>query len=208
MFQPVLKALERPAALHSQARIRGGQFFWGISHTTPLIRARGPRSRPCEKQCARFMGLQIPEMPAVDRSETAEAAKVFALLYAVAVLLHILWPPVFQPGSAIAVPAIWLLTGLVLSAVAVIHRPASVGRLLCLASGQLLDVAYYLPFVPNHWLLTGILSLAILGAAAAVSLSDGRPAVQLGAVYQTLTPSVRISAAIFYFFTFFHKLNS
>ena len=143
--------------------------------------------------------MQIPEMPAVDRSENAEAAKVFALLYAVAVLLHIFWPPVFQPAPAVISPPPWLLSGLVLAAVAVIHRPASAGRLLCLAIVQLLDVAYYLPFVPNHWLLTGILSLAILGAA---------PAVQLGAVYQTLTPSVRISAAIFYFFTFFHKLNA
>ena len=152
--------------------------------------------------------MQIPEMPAVDRSENAEAAKVFALLYAVAVLLHILWPPVFQPSPAVISSPPWLLSGLVLAAVAVIHRPASVCRLLCLAIVQLLDVAYYLPFVPNHWLLTGILSLAILGAAPAVALSDGRPAVQLGAVYQTLTPSVRISAVVFYFFTFFHKLNA
>ena len=152
--------------------------------------------------------MQIPEMLTVDRSANAEAAKVFALLYAVAVLLHILWPPVFQPSPAVISPPTWLLSGLVAAAVAVIHRPASVGRLLSLAAGQILDVAYHLPFVPNHWLLTGILSLAILGAAAAVSLSDGRPAGQLAAVYQTLTPSVRISAAVFYFFTFFHKLNA
>ena len=101
-----------------------------------------------------------------------------------------------------------MLTGLVLAAVALIHRPASVGRLLCLAIVQLLDVAYYLPFVPNHWLLTGIVSLTILGAAAAVALRPGLTAVQLTELYQTLTPSVRISAAIFYFFTFFHKLNT
>ena len=154
------------------------------------------------------MGLQIPEMPAVDRSETAEPATLFALLFAVAVLLHIVWPPVFQIHPTFAPPPPWLLAGLVLAAVAVIHRPASIGRLLCLAAVQILDVAYYLPFVPNHWLLTGILSLGILGAAAAVALSDLRPAGQLTAVYQTLTPSVRLSAVIFYFFTFFHKLNN
>ena len=154
------------------------------------------------------MAGAMAKIPAGGRSANAEAAKVFALLYAVAVLLHILWPPVFQPSPAVISSPTWLLTGLVLAAVAVIHRPASVGRLLSLAAVQLFDVVYHLPFVPNHWLLTGILSLAILGAAAAVSLSDGRPAVQLGAVYQTLTPSVRISAAIFYFFTFFHKLNT
>ena len=141
------------------------------------------------------------------RSLTATPATLFALLYAVAVLLHIVWPGVFQLRPPLAPPP-WLLTGLVLAAVAVIHRPASVGRLLCLAIVQLLDVAYYLPFVPNHWLLTGILSLAILGAAVAVALRAGRPAVQLAPLYQALTPSVRISAVILYFFTFFHKLNS
>ena len=149
-----------------------------------------------------------PKMPAVSRSENAEAAKVFALLYAVAVLLHILWPPVFQPSPAVISPPAWLLSGLVAAAVAVIHRPASVGRLLSLAAGQILDVAYHLPFVPNHWLLTGILSLAIVIAAAVVCLGAGLTAVQLGELYQTLTPSVRYSSVIFYFFTFFHKLNT
>ena len=134
-------------------------------------------------------------------------APLFALLYAVAILLHIVWPGVFQLGPPLA-PSPWLLTGLVLAAVAVIHRPASVYRLLSLAIVQLLDVAYYLPFVPNHWLLTGILSGAILGAAVAVALRAGRPAVELGPLYQTLTPSVRMSASVFYAFTFFHKLNA
>ena len=134
-------------------------------------------------------------------------APLFALLYAVAVLLHIVWPGVFQLGPPLAPPP-WLLTGLVLAAVAVIHRPASVYRLLSLAIVQLLDVAYHLPFVPNHWLLTGILSGAILGAAVAVALRAGRPAVELGPLYQTLTPSVRMSASVFYAFTFFHKLNA
>ena len=86
--------------------------------------------------------------------------------------------------------------------------PASVGRLLGLAIVQLLDVAYYLPVVPNHWLLTGILSLTILGAAAGGALRGGRAGLQLGELYQTLVPPVRLSAAIFYFFTFFHKLNT
>ena len=132
---------------------------------------------------------------------------LFALLYAVAVLLHIAWPPVFQLHPPLP-PSAWLLTGLVLAAVAVIHRPASVGRLLGLAIIQLLDVASSLPVVPNHWLLTGIVSLAIVGAATAGALRGGRADLQLGELYQTLTPPVRLSAAIFYFFTFFHKLNA
>ena len=73
---------------------------------------------------------------------------------------------------------------------------------------QFLDVAYYLSVVPNHWLLTGIVSLAILGAAAAGALRAGCAGLQLGELYQTLTPPVRFSAVTFYFFTFFHKLNA
>ena len=138
---------------------------------------------------------------------TNHPAAFFALLYAAAVLLHIAWPPVFQLPLPLP-PSAWLLTGLVLAAVAVIHRPTSVARLLGLAIVQLLDVAYYLPVVPNHWLLTGIVSLAILGAAAAGALRDGRAGLQGRALYQTLTPPIRISAGIFYFFTFFHKLNT
>ena len=137
-----------------------------------------------------------------------DTAKVFALLYAVAVLLHIAWLPVLHLRPTFDALPFWLLSGLVLAAVAVIHRPASVGRLLGLAIVQLLDVAYYLPVVPNHWLLTGIVSLAILGAATAGALRGGLAGLQFGALYQTLTPPVRLSAVIFYFFTFFHKLNT
>ena len=154
------------------------------------------------------MAAAMAKIPAVGREETAEPATLFALLFAVAVLLHIVWPPVFQATPTIAAPPTWLLSGLVLAAVAVIHRPASVGRLLSLAAVQILDVAYHLPFVPNHWLLTGILSLAILGAGGVVAVRARFAAVQLVDLYQTLTPSVRISAAVFYFFTFFHKLNA
>ena len=153
----------------------------------------------------------LPKIPDGGPSSPASSspAALFALLYAVAILLHIAWPGVFLPlPPPFAPPPLWLLGSLVLAAVAVIHRPTSVGRLVGLAFVQLLDVAYFLPVVPNHWLLTGIVSLAILGAAAAGALRDGRAGLQLGALYQTLTPPVRLSAAIFYFFTFFHKLNT
>ena len=153
----------------------------------------------------------LPKIPDGAPSSPAGSspAALFAPLYAVAILLHIAWPGVFlQLPPPFAPPPLWLLGSLVLAAVAVIHRPASVGRLLGLALVQLLDVAYFLPVVPNHWLLTGIVSLAILGAAGVGTLRDGRAGLQLGALYQTLTPPVRISAAVFYFFTFFHKLNA
>ena len=52
------------------------------------------------------------------------------------------------------------------------------------------------------------MSLAIVGAAGAGALRAGPAGLQLGALYQTLTPPVRLSAVAFYFFTFFHKLNT
>lgn len=137
-----------------------------------------------------------------------EAGAVFSLLFAAAALFHIAWTPIIQRPPALSDPTLWLLGALVGTAGAVIHRPAAGGRLLALAGVQLLDVTYSLPAVPNHWLLTGIVSLAIVGAATAGALRGGRAGLQLGELYQTLTPPVRLSAVIFYFFTFFHKLNA
>jgi len=117
---------------------------------------------------------------------SSSPATLFALLYPVTVLLHIAWSPVLLLRPTFTAPPLWLLSGLVLAAVAVIHHPASVGRLLGLALVQLLDVAYYLPVVPNHWLLTGIVSLAIVGAAGGGALRAGRAGLQLRALYQDL----------------------
>ena len=138
----------------------------------------------------------------------SEPVALFALLWAMATLLHILWPAVFLPGSVFTPSPPPLLAALVLAAVAVIARPASVWRLLALAAVQVGDVAYHLPFVSNHWLLSGFVSLALLAAGAVLWLRAGRAAVQAAALYETVTPAVRGAVVVFYFFTFFHKLNA
>ena len=135
-------------------------------------------------------------------------ATLFALLWGVAALLHILWPPVFLPDSVFTPSPPVLLAALILAAVAVIARPASGWRLLALAAVQVGDVAYHLPFVSNHWLLSGCVNLAVLGAGAVLWLRAGRAAVQAAALYETVTPAVRGAVVVFYFFTFFHKLNT
>lgn len=94
------------------------------------------------------------------------------------------------------------------AAVAVIVHPASVWRLVSLAAVQVVDVVYHLPFVSNHWLLGGFVSLALRAAGAVVWLRSGRVAGQPAALYETVTPAVRSAVVIFYFFTFFHKLNA
>ena len=137
-----------------------------------------------------------------------EPGAVFALLFAAAALFHIAWTPVIRHPPPPSDPALWLLGALGVAAVAVIHRPTVSGRLVALAGVQLLDVTYCLPAVPNHWLLTGMVSLTIVGAAGGVMQRGRRWTVPLGALYQRVTPSVRWTAACFYFFTFFHKLNT
>ena len=141
-------------------------------------------------------------------STRSEPVALFAVLWAMAALLHILWPPVFLPGSAFTPSPPALLAALILAAVAVIIRPSSVWRLLSLAAVQVGDVAYHLPFVSNHWLLSGCVNLAVLGAGAVLWLRAGRAAVQAAALYETVTPAVRGAVVVFYFFTFFHKLNT
>ena len=146
--------------------------------------------------------------PLCPRSENAEPATLFSLLWGVAALFHILWPPVFLPGSAFTPSPPVLLGALVLAAVAVILRPASVWCLLSLAAVHVVDVGYHLPFVANHWLLGGFVSLTMLAAGAVLYLRSGRAAVQLATLYETCTPAVRGTVVLFYFFTFFHKLNA
>lgn len=135
-------------------------------------------------------------------------ARLFAVLWGVAALLHILWPPIFLPHPSFPPAPPWLIAAVLLSAGAVILRPGSVWRLLILASVQVVDVVYHLPFVSNHWLLSGMVGATILGAAGVLALQGGWAAVQLTRLYETLTPAVRAAVIVFYFFTFFHKLNA
>ena len=135
-------------------------------------------------------------------------ARLFAVLWGVAALLHILWPPIFLPHPSFTPAPAWLVAAVVLSAGAVMLRPGSVWRLLILAGVQVFDVLYHLPFVSNHWLLSGLVSATILGAAGVLAFQGGRPAVQLTRLYETLAPAVRAAVIVFYFFTFFHKLNA
>lgn len=79
-----------------------------------------------------------------------EPARLFAVLWGVAALLHILWPPLFLTHPSFTPAPAWLIAAVLLDAGAVILRPASVWRLLILTGVQVCDVIYHLPFVSNH----------------------------------------------------------
>ena len=102
------------------------------------------------------------------------ALAVFGQLWATAALLHILWPAVITADPVVTPGAGLLLGSLVLAAGAVMLRPASVWRLLSLAAVQVGDVVYHLPLVSNHWLLSGCVNLALLGAGASLWRRGGR----------------------------------
>ena len=183
-------------ALSAQRLVRvhpSGPFRLSWSHLGKLPRPTPPDST------ARSTPMPPPR---------SAPAALFALLWGVATVLHILWPPVFLPDSVFTPAPPPLLAALVLAAVAVILRPAAVWRLLTLAAVQVVDVVYHLPFVSNHWLLAGFVSLGLLLTALAVSLRADRAAVKPAILYETVTPAVRGAVVLFYFFTFFHKLNA
>ena len=142
-------------------------------------------------------------------NETGSAAfSIFSLLWAIAALLHILWGTVLLHSAPFTTVGPLSEIVLAVSAAAVIHRPASVRRLLILAVVQVLQVGYQLPSVPNHWLLTGFVNLTIICAAIGVKAQAGRSPLRSSELYQAFAPYVRLEVIIFYGFTFFHKLNA
>ncbi len=136
------------------------------------------------------------------------AFSIFCLLWAIAALLHIIWDTVLLHSAPFTTLGPLSEIVLACAAAAVIHRPSSVRRLLLLAAVQVLQVGYQLPYTPNHWLLTGFVNLTILCAALGLKARAWRSPLRSAELYRAFTPAVRLEVIIFYFFTFFHKLNA
>ena len=135
------------------------------------------------------------------------AFSIFGLLWAIAALLHIIWVNVLIHRSPFTTVEPLSEMVLALCAAAVIQRPSSVRRLLVLATVQVLQVGWQLPYTPNHWLLTGCVNVTILCAAMGVKARARRSPLRSSDLYQAFSPCVRLEVIIFYLFTFFHKLN-
>ena len=138
----------------------------------------------------------------------SSAFSIFSLLWAIAALLHIIWDNVLLHSDPFTSVGPLSEIVLALSAAAVILCPSSVRLLLVLSAVQVLQVGYQLPFVPNHWLLTGFVNLTILCAASSLKIRAWRSPLRSSELYRTFTPYVRLEVIIFYFFAFFHKLNA
>ena len=146
-------------------------------------------------------------MPSSPQQDSA-AFSIFSLLWAIAALLHIIWDNVLLHSAPFTTAGPLSEIALALSAAAVIQRPSSVQRLLILSVIQVLQVGYQLPLIPNHWLLTGCVNLTIVCSAISLKARAWRSPLRSSELYQTFTPYVRLEVIIFYFFTFFHKLNA
>ncbi|MGH8928878.1 MAG: hypothetical protein ACRDWH_11040, partial [Acidimicrobiia bacterium] len=123
------------------------------------------------------------------RPEWSATAHIFVRLYGVALVAHVVgnWA---QPDLPAAVG--WVNLALGLSGVWLAMRPER-RHLLITAALVVLSVGLEMPFTGNHWLVAGLVSLAILVT---------------GARDANFVPAGRWILLIFYSFAAFAKLNS
>ena len=137
----------------------------------------------------------------IDHGTTTETDaslfRLFAVTWALAALFHVEWvflvwgEPAITPKLSAA-----LLTA---AAVATCWRPTT-GTLAALAAAQLIDVAVLLPAVPNHWLLAGLVNLALLLGWTRARQPD--------ALLARVRAPLMVSTALFYLWTGIWKLNT
>lgn len=121
---------------------------------------------------------------------------IFVIVHALACFYHHVWHEywaVFDGSAALAVVALVVVVG-------ALWMPGSMVALTALLVINIVDVAYHLPVVPNHWLLTGLFDACLL---AGIVATRGAPDM-LSRVREPLA----VGLAIFYFYTGFWKLTA
>ncbi|MGH7868893.1 MAG: hypothetical protein ACREP9_14980, partial [Candidatus Dormibacteraceae bacterium] len=131
---------------------------------------------------------------------------LFASLWAVAALFHVLGPS----GAAIGVfgnPTVLGLAHVVLaiSAIWLLARPARNLPLMLLAVIGLITAWLEMPTLGNHWLVTAFVDLALLLSALG-TLRAGR--INRDRLAEAFLPTARWCLILFYSFAAFSKLNS
>ncbi|HEY0770352.1 MAG TPA: hypothetical protein VGD31_08445, partial [Sphingobacteriaceae bacterium] len=123
----------------------------------------------------------------------------FTVAWAIASLFHMAHSGIFDTRLNLALLSI--------AALYVIFRPTLPG-LIALILLQLMDVAFRMPDVTNHWIFTAFVNLTILQSVLYCVYKRKSFAVDEMDVFDTFAPAVRIEVLILYFFAVFHKLNS
>lgn len=132
------------------------------------------------------------------RSSEADLLAVFATLWALAAVWHLL-------GATTTSPA-WAQALLTVGIAAVLLRPGAPVALGVLAIGGLVTMWEEAPILGNHWLLAGCVNLVIL-MALAVGAARGRLSDRTD-LASRLFPAARMCLLGFYCFAAFAKLNS
>jgi len=132
------------------------------------------------------------------RPSSADALSLFAVMWALAAMWHLV-------GNTVTAPA-WAQAALALSAGAVLLRPGAPLPLAALAATGLLTAWEEAPILGNHWLLAGFVNLALLEGVAVGALRHRvNDRADLG---DRLLPAARLCLLGFYAFAAFAKLNS
>jgi len=120
----------------------------------------------------------------------------FAYLHALACFYHYIWPLTMGSPVDVHTGTAFLSLAMVF---AVLWRPHDLRALVGLCVAQILDVAFYMPVVPNHWLLTAVADATLLLSFA---VTRGAPDT-----LSRLREPMAWGIAIFYLYTGIWKLT-
>lgn len=135
---------------------------------------------------------------------SARHAALFATLHAFATLFRTEYGHLLNNGDAGERALVLPLTA---AALAVLWSPGSSLRLVALLVAQLAHVAYTHPEVPNHWLLTALVNVTLLGCFGVVAAQQ-RAVPALAAWVGPAVRPLLVGVAVFYWFTGLWKLNT
>lgn len=118
------------------------------------------------------------------------------------VLAGDLWHFLFNEKTAMALAVCWFSGS-------VLFQPYSLGRVLLFHLSIVGYVLVSLPFLPNHLVFTGILSLFVLAATLWCCLRHGATSESLARVYASdVLPAARVALLLLYALAVLHKLNA
>ncbi len=86
-------------------------------------------------------------------------------------------------------------------------KPSSLFRSISFFVFVLLDIIVRLPRTPNHVVFEAVFILTILTSFLYLKIKNKNEFTKKS-FYETFAPAVRLELIIFYFWTFFHKLNT
>ncbi len=126
---------------------------------------------------------------------SASSFTVFSALWAAATLFHMASYDQWGHSRYLALAAGWVLL-----------QPGSIPAVAVLGVLEIDKAIALSPYVPNHWVFTTLVNVAIL-LAIVIALVRRRGRVDRAELYEMFAPAVRVSLLVLYAFVVFHKFN-